>query len=483
MTKYDFELDLDSENSLSIMINAIKKNSRILEFGCANGRMTKYLNDYMDCKVDIVEIDEEAGKEASKYAQKSFLGKVNGDIEKFIWKEKNDGKYDYMIFADVLEHLNDPQKVLEKCQTLLNEQGSILISIPNVAHNAILIDLINDEFRYNSIGLLDNTHITLFSYHSLKRMVENSGFITVLEKATYCNVGETEFNNNYEFVNKNMAKELKNRDKGDIYQFVFEVKKKSYVESNDVQRIVDFKKKYKYNIECYIQEQYDEEFSESKSILKSLSISPNNHVEFQFDQYNHIKFIRIDPINTNCVIKINDIYGKIDNERIEVNIIGSNGTKVNDSYYIFSHEDPQLYIQLKNEIDSVVCDFSFLDYDSKDISVYDKIILKEKCATEEILKQRNVQLEEKEKQISDMSEILEKKNKELQENNININKMQEILEDKDKKIEEKNKEIEQTNNELQEKNKELEKKDEEINELIFNPFLALKKKFFKKHNK
>ena len=41
MTKYNFELDFKKENSLSIIIGFIKKGSKILEFGPANGRVTK----------------------------------------------------------------------------------------------------------------------------------------------------------------------------------------------------------------------------------------------------------------------------------------------------------------------------------------------------------------------------------------------------------------------------------------------------------
>ena len=43
--KYDFELDLNDDNSLGKIINQIEKNSIVLEFGPATGRMTKYLKE------------------------------------------------------------------------------------------------------------------------------------------------------------------------------------------------------------------------------------------------------------------------------------------------------------------------------------------------------------------------------------------------------------------------------------------------------
>ena len=116
MGKYDFKLDLDSKNSLSMILSYVKRNSKILEFGCANGRMTKYLKEELACSVDIVEIDYEAGIEAAKYANQKCLGEIEGNIESYKWYNiLREERYDYIIFADVLEHLYYPTKVLRKC--------------------------------------------------------------------------------------------------------------------------------------------------------------------------------------------------------------------------------------------------------------------------------------------------------------------------------------------------------------------------------
>jgi cyclopropane fatty-acyl-phospholipid synthase-like methyltransferase len=66
MSKYNFDLDMESNNSNSVILRNIKSNSSVLEIGCAHGRMTKYLKEQLNCEITIVEIDEEAGTEASK---------------------------------------------------------------------------------------------------------------------------------------------------------------------------------------------------------------------------------------------------------------------------------------------------------------------------------------------------------------------------------------------------------------------------------
>ena len=42
MGNYNFDLDLTSDNTMSVISSWIKRETDVLEFGCANGRLTKY---------------------------------------------------------------------------------------------------------------------------------------------------------------------------------------------------------------------------------------------------------------------------------------------------------------------------------------------------------------------------------------------------------------------------------------------------------
>ncbi len=224
--KYDFELDMVGENSNSIILREVKQDSNVLEFGPAHGRMTKYLKEALNCKVSIVEKDLEPGNQAAQFAEYSLIGDNLGDIEKYYWvKPPGDLKYDHIIFADVLEHLYNPWEVLSKSKDLLADNGTILISIPNIAHNSVLIDLFNGKFEYREIGLLDNTHIRFFTNSSLLEMVDRAG-LHVDKFMNARNVVEnTEFNNSFSDVPDEVAEFLKERPLGDVYQFVWSLKK------------------------------------------------------------------------------------------------------------------------------------------------------------------------------------------------------------------------------------------------------------------
>ncbi len=220
MSNYNVPLDLETKNSLSLIISRIKENSTILEFGPANGRLTRHLKEQMNCKVYCVELDEKSAKDAEPYAEKMLVD----SIENYTWcKEFSETKFDYIIFADVLEHLYSPKQVLEKSKLFLKDKGSILLSIPNVAHNAVIMDLLQGKFTYRSTGLLDETHIRFFTKTTLDEMIDEVGFFSVYKTATFVPPRETEFAYSYSEFDTSISKYLEKLPNGEVYQFIYEL--------------------------------------------------------------------------------------------------------------------------------------------------------------------------------------------------------------------------------------------------------------------
>ena len=129
------------------VLSMIKENTTILEFGPAHGIMTKHLKNNCGSKVYCVEINTKCADIVREYCADIIVD----DIENYQWLDKYKNiSFDYILFADVLEHLYDPWKVLLECKKLLANSGKILISIPNIAHNAIIMSLFNKK-RYIEI--------------------------------------------------------------------------------------------------------------------------------------------------------------------------------------------------------------------------------------------------------------------------------------------------------------------------------------------
>jgi len=86
-------------------------------------------------------------------------------------------RYDYIVFNDVLEHMPDPWAALTATRELLNDDGRVVASIPNVRHLTVLLPLVlKGRWRYDDSGILDRTHLRFFTRSSMRDLFESSGY-------------------------------------------------------------------------------------------------------------------------------------------------------------------------------------------------------------------------------------------------------------------------------------------------------------------
>lgn len=217
MSKYNFNISgINTETTHGKVLSKIAPNSLVLECGCANGYMTKFLRDNMGCRVHIIEINQYDYIAASQYAETSCLG----DLNETHWsKHFNGNHYDYILFADVLEHLYDPVSVLCEASRLLKDDGKIVISFPNICHNDILINMFYDHWQYHTLGLLDNTHIKFIGLNDIDQMSGRAGLRIVDRDYKIVPTQFTEQKRNGP-IDDNLMALLKQRPNGEVYQFV-----------------------------------------------------------------------------------------------------------------------------------------------------------------------------------------------------------------------------------------------------------------------
>ncbi|MBQ6897330.1 MAG: class I SAM-dependent methyltransferase [Oscillospiraceae bacterium] len=297
MSKYDFELDLSLNSSTGLLLNKINKGDIVLEFGCATGRMTRYMQQELGCKVYIVEYEKSAFETALQYAEDG----VCGDILKFEWLEKfKDIKFDAILFADVLEHLSVPEKVLKCASELLKSSGHIYASVPNITHNDIILKSYNEHFDYTSTGILDDTHIHFWGLENIKDIGNKSGLFLEKVEATYCGIQETEqFENAALIENKLLFNMLRERTGGHIYQFVFTLSKDD--KNCDTQLILKAP-----SIRSHIYYDCGDGFIPDNIIGFDSFISENGSYKAScyLENTDNIKRLRFDPVEgQDCIIK------------------------------------------------------------------------------------------------------------------------------------------------------------------------------------
>jgi 2-polyprenyl-3-methyl-5-hydroxy-6-metoxy-1,4-benzoquinol methylase len=83
--------------------------------------------------------------------------------------------FDVILFPDVLEHLVDPWKVLERCLGWLKPGGICIISIPNFQFFKTAFQVfIKGDFAYTNDGIMDRTHLRFFCKPNVMSLA-NSG--------------------------------------------------------------------------------------------------------------------------------------------------------------------------------------------------------------------------------------------------------------------------------------------------------------------
>ena len=218
MHRYDISLETGKQDILNIILKKVNRGSKILEFGCGNGRLTQRLRDDLKCEIFIVEYDKDLYEKARLYANDGICS----DILDFEWTQmlKNES-FDYIIFADVLEHLLDPEKVLMECKQLLGESGEIIMSVPNIAHNDILLQLYDNSLNYSKSGIMDRTHVRMFTYSGVRTLIEQSGYSVHYEDCVCRETGMTEQLEPYNLELSEFLRLLDERKMKNVYQFVF----------------------------------------------------------------------------------------------------------------------------------------------------------------------------------------------------------------------------------------------------------------------
>ena len=84
--------------------------------------------------------------------------------------------FDYIILGDVLEHLYNPQKVLENIKPYLKVGGKIVASIPNIQHWSIIEELLKGNWTYADAGILDKTHLNFFTRNEIFNLFDKTGY-------------------------------------------------------------------------------------------------------------------------------------------------------------------------------------------------------------------------------------------------------------------------------------------------------------------
>ena len=166
--RYPIKADRHSSHSQILKQCGEGNGRRLLDVGCARGHLSSALVSH-SWNVTGIEYDADDAAIAKASGIDVIVGSAEDSLNKL------HEKFDVIVFADVLEHFVHPLDVLKQATSVLAPNGRIIISIPNVAHLTVRLQLLLGSFTYTDRGILDRTHLHFYTKKTLKAMISNAG--------------------------------------------------------------------------------------------------------------------------------------------------------------------------------------------------------------------------------------------------------------------------------------------------------------------
>ena len=207
------------------------QGKNVLELGAASGHVTTELTKRGN-RVTAVEIDISNRDLLSKVAEKVIIT----DLDRLDLVKKLQGeKFDVIIAGDVLEHTTKSELILLQLQELLEEDGYVVASIPNIAHGDVRLTMLEGNFPYAESGLLDKTHLQFFTRSSVKELFNNNGFDIAEIYHTIVALGQTELQVNLSSFDAGIVDYVRNAKDSNVYQFIIKAFPKPGVKMSSAQ--------------------------------------------------------------------------------------------------------------------------------------------------------------------------------------------------------------------------------------------------------
>lgn len=143
---------------------------QVLSVGCGKGITEAQL---VSRGVTVVGIEK--NPKAAKIAKDNGLVMISSQDANELPAELAAWVFDCVIYSDVLEHIRNPEKVIESHLAFLDTGGMVIISVPNFRYWSIFKDLFfRGELVYQDAGILDRDHVRITTRKMVERWLSNN---------------------------------------------------------------------------------------------------------------------------------------------------------------------------------------------------------------------------------------------------------------------------------------------------------------------
>lgn len=158
----------------SILMRLVPRGSKVLELGSASGYLSGYMEQVLGCRVTGLEADPTATAIAKTRCTEVYTADL--DAPNALDVARASAPYDVLFAAAILEHLKQAETILQAAHSLLKPGAIIIVSLPNIAHWSIRLRLLRGQFEYEDYGVMDKTHVHLYTLKTGRELLEQTGY-------------------------------------------------------------------------------------------------------------------------------------------------------------------------------------------------------------------------------------------------------------------------------------------------------------------
>jgi 2-polyprenyl-3-methyl-5-hydroxy-6-metoxy-1,4-benzoquinol methylase len=212
----------DEASPLHRIAELIPDGSSVLDIGAGNGLLARVLRRTgREIVIDGIEPNPRAAELAAPYYRHFYQALAEDHLEPL------PDLYDYVVLADVIEHIVDPLAFLRRLTRGLPDRTRVVIDTPNVAYGTVRLALLSGRFDYVDSGLLERTHLRFFTRSSLERLVSELGLNVEKLYLLQRNLFKTEISLDDLHVDTRLMLRLLRDELASTYQFLLVLTRES----------------------------------------------------------------------------------------------------------------------------------------------------------------------------------------------------------------------------------------------------------------
>lgn len=165
---YDVKLGFASSHTAAI--EAARSDAHVLDIGCGQGLVAA---EFAKKGCEVTGMD--------RYVPRTSEAPLGVDFIRWDLDRKefplNVSQFDQIFMLDIIEHLKAPEEFMDELRFATGcKRPELVMTTANIGFGATRLMLLFGQFNYGKKGILDATHTRLFTFRSIRELLQQSGY-------------------------------------------------------------------------------------------------------------------------------------------------------------------------------------------------------------------------------------------------------------------------------------------------------------------